>query len=96
MFGECDRRKRNALKILGKQMHSAVEWRRSYAPNISSYNDICDFPGRCVKTTSFYVESCVSKRPSFRIVCVRAQSVVFYYVFVKISLRKHNNNKFLQ
>ncbi len=62
------------LKILGRSLQSAAEGRDSDAPNITFYNDISDFPGHCVKTTSFYNELCVSKHTCFIvIVCACAK-----------------------
>ena len=77
------------LKILGKEMDSVAEWWRSCTPNNSFYNDICGWWVRCVKTISFYNDLCVSKHPCFIVVFLRAQRIVFYYIFGYIWSHKH-------
>ena len=88
------------LRNMGKEIDSVAEWWRSCTPNNSFYNDICDLWVRCVKTISFYNDLCVSKHPCFIVVFVRAQRIVFYYIFGYIWSHKHHilqkHTQFLQ
>ncbi len=78
------------LKILGKEIDSVAEWWRSCTQNHSFCNDICDLWVRCIKTISFYNDLCVSKHPCFIVVLLRAQRIMFYYIFGDNWSHKHH------